>query len=72
MIIGDKPVPTKTTKKDISNLLSKTDVLEVIYQQIDKALSDSSKQSLINAFQREAGKYIKDQREVILIAIKVK
>lgn len=63
---------TKTTKKEISNLLSKTDVLDVIYQQIDKGLTDSSKRSLLSAFQREAGKYIEEQRDVILVAIKVK
>jgi hypothetical protein len=72
MITGDRTVPTKTTKKEISSLLSKIDVLEVLYQQIDKALPDTTKRSLASAFQREAAEYIKEQRSVILVAIKVK
>jgi hypothetical protein len=47
-------------------------VLEVLYQQIDKALPDTTKRSLASAFQREAAEYIKEQRSVILVAIKVK
>ena len=65
-------MPTRTTKKEITNLLSKTDMLEVLYQQIDRALPDSTKRRLSATFLQETAKYVEEQRDVILVAIKVK
>ena len=65
-------MPTKTTIKEIINLLSKIDVLEIICQQIDKSQSDPAKKSSANNFKKEAEKFIKEQRDVILLALKIK
>ena len=65
-------MPTKSTKKEIVNLLSKIDALEVLYQEIDKSQSDPAKKSSVNNFQKEAEKFIREQRDVLLVAVKIK
>ena len=65
-------MPKKTTKKELSEVISKADVLEAITQAIDRSTPDSTKRNAASAFNREADRFIKDQRDVLLIAVKIK
>jgi len=62
----------RISKSDALKAIRDTDALEVIYDEIERRDSASTKQSALNRFVSEVQKQIKDERNVKLIAIKVK
>lgn len=62
----------RISKSDAVKEIKDTDALEVIFDEIERADSTSTKQSALNRFVSEVQKQIKDERSVKLIAIKVK
>ena len=65
-------MPKKTTKKELSEVISKTDVLDAVTQAIDRSAPDSAKRNAASTFNREVDKFIKEQRDVLLIAVKIR
>ena len=62
----------KTSKSELQKLIKDADVMEICVQQIKRDQSDSNKRTLLSDFIRDAQAQIKDERDVLLIAIKVK
>lgn len=60
------------TKEDLIKQASRLDILEVIVEEISRKYPDSKKESLRREFDRAANDFIKDQRDVVLAAIKIK
>jgi hypothetical protein len=60
------------SKTELIKELNKVEALEIILETIDRHESTSSKQSKVSKFQSTVQKQIKDERDVILISIKVK
>jgi hypothetical protein len=60
------------SKSEVIKIINATDALEVLLQTIDRNETTSSKQTKLNRFINDIQKQIKDERDVILIAIKVK
>jgi hypothetical protein len=60
------------SKSEVVRLINATDALEVLLQTIDRNETTPSKQTKVNRFINDVQKQIKDERDVILIAIKVK
>ena len=63
---------TKVHKKDVELALKKADVLEAVAERIDRHSSRPSKKSLANKFLRGVDKMIDDERDILLIAVKLK
>jgi hypothetical protein len=62
----------KKSKQEIIATIQKADALECSIEEIDRTSSDQSKSQKLKAFTELASQYIKDQRDVILIAIKIR
>ena len=62
----------KVHKKDVELALKKADVLEVVVERIDRHSARSSKKLLASKFLREADKMINEERDILLIAVKLK
>ena len=62
----------KKSKKEAADKITKADALEVWVIEIPKSELDSRKRSLASDFCRQVDAYVKDQRDVILVAVKVK
>lgn len=62
----------KKTKKEAADRITKADTLEVQVVDIFKADNDSKKRYQQSDFNRIVDAYIKDQRDVILIAVKIR
>jgi len=60
------------SKSDAVRVINAADALEVLLQTIDRNEATSSKQTNLNRFINDVQKQVKDERDVILIAIKVK
>lgn len=59
-------------KRDLINFLEKTDALEAFNHEVVKTSTSSTKKSTLNKFVAEASAYIDDQRQVLLIAVKLR
>ena len=62
----------KKTKREAIDQLSKADILEVLLQEIERKDSYSSKKAQAAAFLREVDKYIKDERNLVLVVAKIR
>lgn len=60
------------SKQELQQLISKTDVLGVFVEEISQKSQDAAKRSQEQTFIREARKFVNEQRDVILIAVKVR
>lgn len=60
------------SKTDLISQIQKIDLLEFTSRQIQKKSLPSSKKSELTKFIAEASSYIDDERDVLLIAIKVR
>jgi len=62
----------KASKSELQKLVKDADVMEIRIQQIKRDQSESNKRTLLSDFIRDAQAQIKDERDVLLISIKVK
>jgi len=62
----------KKTKQDIIATVQKADPLECSTEEIDRTSSDQSKSQKLKSFTNLASEYLKDQRDLILIIIKIR
>lgn len=60
------------SKSEAVRVINSKDALEVLIETIDRNETISSKQIKVNRFISDFQKQIKDERDVVLIAIKVK
>ncbi len=60
------------SKSEAVKLLNSKDALEVLLETVDRNETISSKQSKVNRFISDFQKQIKDERDVVLVAVKVK
>ena len=63
-----KPV----SKSEVIKLINSVECLEILVQSIDRNETRSAKQTKVNRFINDVQKQVKDERDVILIAMKVK
>ena len=62
----------KKSKQDIIAVIQKADALECSIEEINRTSSDQTKNQKLKAFTEIASQYVKDQRDVILVAIKIR
>jgi hypothetical protein len=62
----------RVSKADAIKALNNVDTLEIIYEDISRKESATNKQSQLRRFSAEVQKQINDERDVLLIAVKVK
>lgn len=60
------------SKSEAVKVINATDALEVLLQTIDRNETTSTKQTKVNRFIDDIKKQVKAERDVILIAVKVK
>ena len=60
------------SKTDATKLINSVEALEILVQTIDRNETTSSKQSKVNRFINDVQKQLKEERDVILITLKVK
>ena len=60
------------TKRDLVTLLNKVDLLEAITHEIQKTTSSLTKKSELSKFIQLASGYVAEERNVILIAVKLR
>ena len=62
----------KVSKTELEKLIKDTAEMEIRIQQINRDQTDANKNIQLSEFIRDAKTHIKDQRDVLLISIKVK
>ena len=62
----------RTSKREAINSIEKSDPLEILLERVERSESESSKKQRFNRFCSAVNKQIQDQRDVILIAVKIK
>ena len=62
----------KVHRKDLELAIRRADILEASAIKIDKQLPQPRKKNLSNQFQKVANAYIDEEREVLLVAIKIR
>lgn len=62
----------KVSESELQKLIKDADIMEIITQQVDREQSEASKSNQLSDFTRNAKLHIKDQRDVLLISIKVR
>ena len=60
------------SKSELLKTINAIEALQIVIEAIDRNETKSSKQSKINRFINDVQKQIKDERDIILIAIKLK
>jgi hypothetical protein len=60
------------SKSEVIKLITKTEALEVLLETIDRNESSASKQAKVTRFVSDIQKQIKDERDLVLVAVKVK
>lgn len=60
------------SKRDLLKKIENSEPLEILIEEIDRSSSDSKKNSKLSSYIRGVKSQIKDQRDVILVSIKVK
>ena len=60
------------TKTDLNSVINKIDLLDFLTVGIDKKATDSTKKLTLKKFTDLAFIYVADQRDVVLIAVKLK
>jgi len=62
----------RVSKADVIKALNNLDALEIILEEISRSDSAANKQSQLRRFNAEVQKQINDDRDVLLIAVRVK
>jgi len=62
----------QVSKADLLRQISKADVLEVITELVQRSQPDPHRQAKISAFTKKAKEQVADDRDVLLISIKIK
>lgn len=65
-------MPKSISKTEAIRMIKDTDLLEIIFEQIDRGASSTSKQSTLNRFVAEVQKQVKSDRDLKLFAVKVR
>jgi hypothetical protein len=60
------------SKSEAIKTINTTDALEVLLETIDRNESSASKQAKVTRFISDIQKQIKDERDLVLVAVKVK
>jgi hypothetical protein len=60
------------SKSEAVKAISSADALKVLLETIDRNESTSSKQAKVNRFINEIQKQIKDERDLVMVSVKVK
>lgn len=69
---GDKMGKKSKNKNELVSLISKLDLLEAVSYEILKAAPAYAKRQGFQEFAKVASEYIKDERQVLLIAVKIR
>jgi hypothetical protein len=62
----------RTSKAEAVKAINNVDALEVILEEISRTDTSTNKQSQLRRFSTEVQKQINDERDILLIAVKVK
>ena len=62
----------RVSKADVIKAINSVDALEIIFEEIRRSDTTPNKQSQLRRFNAEVQKQITDDRDVLLIAVKVK
>ena len=62
----------RVSKSEADKALRDTDALEIIVQQISRSDTASAKLNLLSRFSTEVQKMVKDERDVLLVAVKIR
>ena len=62
----------RVSKADVIKAINSVDILEIILEEISRSDIAANKQSQLRRFNAEVQKQINDERDVLLIAVKVK
>ncbi len=62
----------KRSKQDIVASIQKADALECSIEEVDRTSSEQTKNQKVKAFAVLISEYLKDQRDLILVAIKIR
>jgi hypothetical protein len=65
-------MPKSVSKSDAVKLINSVDALDVQLEVIDRDETTPSKMTKINRFIAELNKHVKDERDVILVSVKVR
>ena len=65
-------MPKKISKSEAVKEINQAESLEVLIEHIDRNEPSSNKQSKISQFLSAINRQVKDERDVILISVKVK
>jgi hypothetical protein len=60
------------SKSEVLKTINSVEALEIIIEAIDRNETTPSKMTKVNRFVNEAQKQVRDERDVILLAIKVR
>ena len=60
------------SKQELSQLVLRADALEITYETIKRTSSQSSKSAQGSSFNKQVQEFLKEQRDVILIAVKLR
>ena len=63
---------SKPRKPDLLNAINKADLLDAELEQIKKTANPALKKAALNKFIQAAAAYIDDERDVLLIAVKIR
>lgn len=63
---------SKPRKQDLINAINKADLLDAELEQIKKTTNPAIKKATLNKFIQAATAYIDDERDVLLIAVKIR
>jgi hypothetical protein len=65
-------MPRKVRKQEAVDIIKSVDAIDIQYQIIFRTASDSKKRELHRALNAVIDDYIRDERDVVVLAIKVK
>ena len=65
-------MPKRISKSDAVKAINDTDALEIVFEKISRSEQTSTKRSQLTRFTSEVQKQIQDERDVILISVKLK
>lgn len=62
----------RVSKLEAERLLKETDPLEIVIEEINRSDTASAKIILLSRFSAEVQKLIKEERDILLIAVKIR
>jgi len=65
-------MPKSVSKSDTVKLIHSVDALDIQLEVIDRDETTPSKMTKINRFVAELNKHVKDERDVVLVSVKVR